>query len=184
LTVRYDRSLSTQFCRNIPLSPLPRYSISDTLLYVHKLNFIIEAYFWWFLLAFHSILVVKPIILWGDYPLCCCTYLRRLCSVLLHVSGKIIFSVTARISKHMYDKLTIQTSLIQVNKIHFMITYISYKCLILAYIINNHNLNKIRSTPLSFWQEPLEVKYRWTFFYDYILKRSTNQKALPGFVIA
>jgi hypothetical protein len=70
--------------------------------------------------------------------------------VLLHVSGKIIFSVTARISKHMYDKLTIQTSLIQVNKIHFMITYISYKCLILAYIINNHNLNKIRSTPPSF----------------------------------
>ena len=60
-----------------------------------------------------------------------------------------MFCVTARISKHMYDQLTIQTSLIQVSKIHFLITYISYKCLILAYIINNHNRTKIRSTPPS-----------------------------------
>ena len=118
---------------------------------------------------------------WGDYVLCYCTYLRRICSVLLHVSEETMFCVTARISKHMYDQFTIQTSLIQVYKIHFLITYISYKCLILAYIINNHNLTKVRSTSPSIWQEPLEVKFRWTFFYDYILKRSTNQKALPGF---
>jgi hypothetical protein len=56
--------------------------------------------------------------------------------VLLHVSGETMFCVTARISKHMYDQFTIQTSLIQVNKIHFLITYISYKCLILAYIMD------------------------------------------------
>ena len=120
LTVRYDRSLSTQFCRNIPLSPLPRDSILDTLLYVHRLNFRIEVYFWQFLLAFHSILDVKPIIHCGDYVLCfwtylrrlcsvfldvfeeidflCyCAYLRRLCSVLLHVSDETMFCVTARI---------------------------------------------------------------------------------------
>jgi hypothetical protein len=58
-----------------------------------------------------------------------------------------MFCATARISKHMYDQFTIQTSLIQVGKIHFLITYISNQCLILAYIINNHNLTKIRSTP-------------------------------------
>jgi hypothetical protein len=46
LTVRYGRSLSTQFCRNIALSPIPRDSILHTLLYVHKLNFRIEAYYW------------------------------------------------------------------------------------------------------------------------------------------
>ena len=39
LTVKYDRPLSTQFCRNTPISPLPRDSILDTLLYAHKLNF-------------------------------------------------------------------------------------------------------------------------------------------------
>jgi hypothetical protein len=39
LTVRYDRSLSTQFCRNISLSSLHRDSILDTLSYIHKLNF-------------------------------------------------------------------------------------------------------------------------------------------------
>jgi hypothetical protein len=69
--------------------------------------------------------------------LCYCTYLRRLCSLLLHVSDETMFCVTARISKHMYDQFTIQTSWIQVSKIHFLITYISYKCLILAYIINH-----------------------------------------------
>ena len=46
LIEKYDRSLSTQFFRNIPLSRLPRDSILDTLLYVHKLNFRIEVYFW------------------------------------------------------------------------------------------------------------------------------------------
>jgi hypothetical protein len=109
LTVRYDRSLPTQFCRNIPLSPLPHYSILDTLLYVHKLNLRIEVYFWWFLLAFHSIVSCQTnntlrrlcsVLLhvseenmfcvtahsWGNYVLCYCTYLGRLCSVLLHVS--------------------------------------------------------------------------------------------------
>jgi hypothetical protein len=90
--------------------------------------------------------------------LCYCTYLRRLCSLLLRVSEETMFCVTARISKHMYDQFTIQTSLIQVSKIHFLITYISYKCSILAYIINNHNLAKFRSTPPSIWQEPLEVR--------------------------
>ena len=50
----------------------------------------------------------------------------------LDVSEETMFCVTARISKHMYDQFTIQTSLIQLSKIHFLITYISYKCLILA----------------------------------------------------
>ena len=50
----------------------------------------------------------------------------------LDVSEETMFCVTARISKHMYDQFTIQTSLIQLSKIHFLITYISYECLILA----------------------------------------------------
>ena len=70
--------------------------------------------------------------IWGDYVLCFWTYLRRLCSVLLHVSEETMFCVTARISKHMYNQFTIQTSLIELSKIHFLITYISYKYLILA----------------------------------------------------
>ena len=33
----------------------------------------------------------------GDYVLCYCTYLRRICSVLLHVSDEIVLRVTAGI---------------------------------------------------------------------------------------
>ena len=52
--------------------------------------------------------------------------------MLLRVSEETMFCAPARISNHMYDQFTIQTSLIQLSKIHFLITYISYKCLILA----------------------------------------------------